>query len=507
MHITNIFPFAKIILLLTVSTTITYTHAASAADWRSRTIYQLLTDRFYGSANTPTCNNLGSYCGGTFSGIVSKLDYIQGMGFDAIWISPVVDNTDGGYHGYWARNINKINSNFGTASDLELLISECHKRDIWVMVDVVGNHMGYGAPSAEFAPLADPSSYHNCDSCPQYCNIDDFTNQNQVELCRLVGLPDLNQSNPIVSKILTTWIHQLVANYSFDGIRIDTVCEVNKQFWGGFKKASGVYSVGEVNNGDVGYVSSYQSTSPGTNAPGVDGTLSYPLYYSILNVFAKGQSFRQIHDMLGNYQTSFHDVTILGTFIDNHDNPRFLSIQQDRKMYEAAITFVLMTQGIPIVYYGTEQWLEGTQDPANRAPLWNYGFNTQTEMYVLIQTILKYRAKMKLWQENQVERYLDDEFLAFTRGDALVLVTNQGSNKNIQRTITYHPYAAGTKICNIFYADNSDCITIGSGSSSSDTVKRIGRLGEKSNNKNENENGISFGIYLAKGESKIYVPV
>ena len=92
MHITNIFPFAKIILLLTVSTTITYTHAASAADWRSRTIYQLLTDRFYGSANTPTCNNLGSYCGGTFSGIVSKLDYIQGMGFDAIWISPVVDN-------------------------------------------------------------------------------------------------------------------------------------------------------------------------------------------------------------------------------------------------------------------------------------------------------------------------------------------------------------------------------------------------------------------------------
>ena len=212
---------------------------------------------------------------------------------------------------------------------------------------------------------------------------------------------------------MTTWIHQLVANYSFDGIRIDTVCEVNKQFWGGFKKASGVYSVGEVNNGDVGYVSSYQSTSPGTNAPGVDGTLSYPLYYSILNVFAKGQSFRQIHDMLGNYQTSFHDVTILGTFIDNHDNPRFLSIQQDRKMYEAAITFVLMTQGIPIVYYGTEQWLEGTQDPANRAPLWNYGFNTQTEMYVLIQTILKYRAKMKLWQENQVERYLDDEFLAF----------------------------------------------------------------------------------------------
>ena len=98
---------------------VVHAKAGTAADWRSRTIYQLLTDRFAGSANTPKCTNLGSYCGGTFSGIVSKLDYIQGMGFDAIWISPVVDNTDGGYHGYWARNINKVNSNFGTASDLD----------------------------------------------------------------------------------------------------------------------------------------------------------------------------------------------------------------------------------------------------------------------------------------------------------------------------------------------------------------------------------------------------
>ena len=91
--------------------------------------------------------------------------------------------------------------------------------------------------------------------------------------------------------------------------------------------------------------------------------------------------------MLENYQTSFADISLLGTFVDNHDNPRFLSVQQDRKAYEAAVTFVLMTQGIPIIYYGTEQWLEGTQDPANRAALWNYGYNNKTDMYVLIQTI------------------------------------------------------------------------------------------------------------------------
>ena len=207
--------------------------------------------------------------------------------------------------------------------------------------------------------------------------------------------------------------------------------------------------------------------------------------------------------MLENYQTSFADISLLGTFVDNHDNPRFLSVQQDRKAYEAAVTFVLMTQGIPIIYYGTEQWLEGTQDPANRAALWNYGYNNNTDMYVLIQTILKYRTSLKLWGEDQVERYLDDEFLAFTRGNALVLLTNQGSGKNIQRTITYHPYAAGTKICNIFYADNSDCVTIGGGQEGNALGRR--RLGGSANT--QGVGGISFGIYLANGESKIYVPV
>lgn len=64
------------------------------------------------------------------------------MGFDAIWISPVVDNTEGGYHGYWARNWNKLNSNFGSEEDLKSLVKACHDRDMFVMVDVVANHVG-----------------------------------------------------------------------------------------------------------------------------------------------------------------------------------------------------------------------------------------------------------------------------------------------------------------------------------------------------------------------------
>ena len=104
--------------------------------WLSLSV-QLLTDRFAqeGGANSP-CGDLSNYCGGTFKGIISKLDYIQGLGVNAIWISPIPLQTDGGYHGYWQKDLTQINPQFGTSQDLKDLVSECHKRDIWVMLDM-----------------------------------------------------------------------------------------------------------------------------------------------------------------------------------------------------------------------------------------------------------------------------------------------------------------------------------------------------------------------------------
>ena len=112
--------------------------AAGTEEWKERSVYQLLTDRFYGGQN----GDMHNYLGGTFNGITEKLDYIKGMGFDAIWISPVVDNIDGGYHGYWARNWEKVNAHFGTEQDLKNLVNTAHSKGIWVMVDVVANHVG-----------------------------------------------------------------------------------------------------------------------------------------------------------------------------------------------------------------------------------------------------------------------------------------------------------------------------------------------------------------------------
>ena len=65
------------------------------------------------------------------------------MGFDAVYISPTIKNAPGGYHGYWPSNFNEVNEYFGSEQDLIDLINACHKRGLWIMVDVNVNHVTY----------------------------------------------------------------------------------------------------------------------------------------------------------------------------------------------------------------------------------------------------------------------------------------------------------------------------------------------------------------------------
>jgi alpha-amylase len=102
-----------LLLLLLTTLCVEICFAADFSVWQNRTIYQLLTDRFskplgsIGQYNN--CADLNRYCGGKFVGIEQRLDYIQNMGFDAIWISPIPENTKDGYHGYWMKDLFKIN--------------------------------------------------------------------------------------------------------------------------------------------------------------------------------------------------------------------------------------------------------------------------------------------------------------------------------------------------------------------------------------------------------------
>ena len=194
------------------------TSAATPAQWRSRSVYQVLTDRFARSDNSTThpCDvTLNQYCGGTWKGIEYKLDYIYNMGFDAIWISPITKNTADGYHGYYQTDLYSLNSNFGTTQDLKDLSQALHDRGMYLMVDVVTNHFGSRTADsidyASFVPFDDSSYFHS------YCEID-YDNQTSAEICWLYNnLPDVRTEDQNIVTAYAAWIGELVANYSIDG--------------------------------------------------------------------------------------------------------------------------------------------------------------------------------------------------------------------------------------------------------------------------------------------------
>ena len=186
----------KIISLLIVLLLSAYISCKSKEDWKSRSIYQILTDRFARTSDTGSCN-LSAYCGGNYQGMIKQLDYIKGMGFDAIWISPIIENTEGSYHGYHFTNLYTLNTHFGSEDDFKALVAACHKKDIWVMVDVVANHVGpIGTDYSKITPFNSAEHYHD------KCDITDWGNQWQVENCRLCDLPDLKQENDWVTEKL-----------------------------------------------------------------------------------------------------------------------------------------------------------------------------------------------------------------------------------------------------------------------------------------------------------------
>ena len=421
----------------------------TAEEWKPRSVYQIITDRFARSEDNMTpCTDLSKYCGGTFKGIIDNLDYIQGMGFDAIWISPVVENTPDGYHGYWVKNLYGINENFGTAEEFKELVRICHERDIWVMVDVVANHVGYvdNFNYTDIVPFNDAKYYNPYKSCDDI----DWKKQPDVEICWLSGLPDLDQNHPFVRETLIDWAKDFVKTYDIDALRIDTIPHVSKGFWAEFSDAVGVYTLGEVLNMDIHYLASYQGA--------VNSVLNYALYSTMRNTFNEKKSMTHFKNYYDTAYEIWPDITTLGNFVNNHDNPRFLSNSTDVQAFKAALAFSISSIGLPIVYYGDEQAYNGGQDPKNRETLWP-NMKKDTDIYEYIRKINKLRKESEFYKFDQIERLADENVYVFTRSNYLFAFTNSQAPQS--RSIENHSYEEGASLCNIF--DESDCVEVKNG--------------------------------------------
>jgi alpha-amylase len=450
--------------------------------WRNAVVYQLLTDRFARSdGSSAPCADWDDYCGGTWQGIVDHLDYIKGLGVDAIWISPVMKAAPKNYHGYAAVSLSAVNPHFGTEQDLHTLVNECHKRGILVMVDVVANHMGSqwsDIPSIE--PFNNTSFFHNCDRCHQAgggaggrgcdgsvcdCWVDDYNNVNQELYCQLFGLPDLDQDNPFVRDKLLTWVKGMVQKYGFDGLRLDTVPYVKSEFWKEFTEASGVFSLAEVSTPDDTKCEPYISSGA------VGATINYPLFYSLISAFMDKQSLQKLSGHISYQRKLYGDskIGLLGLFAENHDVERLPYRQGDVQLRKAMILYTLTAEGLGSVYYGMEQDYRGAKDPpasSEREPLWTSKYRTSDAangMYDFIASVNALRHRMPAQDfrhATQYERYVLDNFYVFMRGQIVVALTNGGAHAGrIQQTVPMLPWKKGTKVCNVFWPKD-DCMTV-----------------------------------------------
>ncbi|OJT14173.1 Alpha-amylase 1 [Trametes pubescens] len=435
-------------LLLAVSL-LTTTYAATADEWRKRSIYQIITDRYAlpDGADLTACDPAKqAFCGGTWNTIKNNLDYIQDAGFTAIWISPVSQNYEGPrtpygdpYHGYWISDASKLNSRFGTADDLKALSDELHARGMFLMVDVVVNNvMALDTdPDLSTYMFQDKSQYH------PYCPIQ-WGNTTSEQNCWLgdtkVTLPDVNTQDPTVVTAYTAWIKALVQQFNIDGLRIDAAKHVNMDFWPKFCEAAGVYCIGEVFDADAGEALQWQGKQA------LDAILNYPMYNALVQAFTipGPQNMSAVTDMIAQIKQKSSDPTLLGNFLEDQDVPRWASLSVDPQSLWNAMIFNFMSDGIPIVYYGQEQGFNGNADPMNREPLWpsHYANTTTLQLVTKLNTLRNFLINStEDWVTTQVQVLSQtDDGIAFMKGDVITVLTNIGSPPQNVSISAHTPY-------------------------------------------------------------------
>jgi pullulanase-type alpha-1,6-glucosidase len=376
--------------------------------------------------------NKGFYHGGDLAGLIGKLDYVQGLGTTAIWMTPMFKNryvqgsgadASAGYHGYWTTDFTQIDPHFGTNAEMRDLITQAHARGIKVFFDIVANHTAdvisyaenqYTYKNKAAYPYVDATGREfddrdyidkpfpplNRDSFPYtpvFRTAADATLKkpdwlNDVTLYHdrgdttfagenatygdFFGLDDLFTENEVVVegmvRIFEFWIDQL----GIDGYRVDTVKNVNFEFWQRLAPAVQAYArshgkpdffvFGEVFDGDVKVSSSYSTKGR------MQAVLDFP-FQGQARGFAAGRAPTDIETLMVNgdrYTDADSNAYSLPTFLGNHDMGRIgwmletdvpaASGDEILARDRLAHALLYLSRGNPVVYYGDEQGFAGT---------------------------------------------------------------------------------------------------------------------------------------------------
>lgn len=360
-------------------------------DWKKSVVYQIYPKSF----NDTTGNGEGD-----INGIIEKLDYIQYLGVDYIWLTPVYESPMND-NGYDISNYLKINERFGTLEDFETLISEAHKRDLKVMLDIVINHTStehqwfkeaisskdnpyrdyyYFKPSQDGPPTNWESKFGG--NAWQY---DEKTDEYYLHLFD-VTQADLNWNNEKVRQSLYEVVNHWI-QFGVDGFRFDVINLISK---GEFKDSPQIgkefYTDGprvheylhELNrhtfgDKDMMTVGEMSSTT-------IDNCINYtrPDRQELSSVFnfhhlkvdyVDGEKwsnakldFLKLKEILMDWQIGiFEDGGWNAIFWCNHDQPRVVSrfgddsTEENRQASAKMLAIALhMLQGTPYIYQGEE---------------------------------------------------------------------------------------------------------------------------------------------------------
>jgi cyclomaltodextrin glucanotransferase len=457
-------------------------------EFRQETIYFLVVDRFYDGdpensegpnpeLYDPEGKDWGKYWGGDLQGVIDKLDYLKDMGVTAVWLTPLFEQVEALFieqaaiHGYWIKDFKRLNPRFIAKGDnpsinqtqetkdtvFDKLINELHQRNMKLVLDIVCNHSNPdfsgkkgelyddGVKIADFNDDKD-NWYHH------YGEVQNWEDEWQVQNCELSGLATFNENNIAYRNYIKSAIKQWL-DRGVDALRVDTVKHMPIWFWQEFNAdilthRPDVFIFGEWIYSDPRNDRSVEFV----NESGMT-ILDFGLCVAIREVLGKGAEagFSLVQDVL-DLDYRYYGATELITFIDNHDMPRFQSLNPDPEMLRVAIGLIMTTRGIPCIYYGTEQYLhddtEGGNDPYNRPMMEKWDTDSPIYRDVRLLSGLR-RLNPAISMGSQWQKYLTPDVYCYVRRyrDSVVFVAlNRGNSVTLEEVDTELPDGEHTEV-------------------------------------------------------------
>lgn len=411
--------------------------------------------------------------GGDISGIINHLDYIKNLGATAIWINPLLENNNKAYtyHGYAITDFYKIDPRYGTNEDYRILVEKAHSQGLKVIMDMVFNHCGINHWFINDLPSKDWINQH-----PQFTRsnfrAEALTDPHASEYDRNLmlsgwfdnNMPDLNQKNPFVTTYLIQNSIWWIEFSGLDGIRMDTQPYSYKEIMTNWtdrvkEEYPGFRIVGEAWMQRESMTSYYQKDSKFGNGynSGVDYVTDFPMHNAITKAFTENEGWTEgmarLYYVLAQdfLYSNPYDMLI---FPDNHDLSRFYtSVNKDLDAYKLAMTFLVTTRGIPMIYYGTEFLMEGEEHkghgyirqdfpggwPNDTLDYFNaMGFTIhQKEAFAFLKNLLNWRQTNDAAKFGKLTQYVpqDGVYVYFRESEnsrIMVILNNSKESRSIE---------------------------------------------------------------------------